>query len=337
MTKRLVSVTLALIMLLGLFTATAASAAEVRILSTRNLKVGQMATVKFRDSSGTPVSVHWESDNPSVLTTTASGTVQGIKSGTAIVSAMWNGSPYGIKINVSSTSVSISKKSATLKVGQKLTLTLKNANASKVKWSTSNRKIATVSSKGVVKAKKAGKATITAKYGSKKFTCKVTVKNSSMTVKQAFNKVKNYLTQKGKYSDYGGNNRYAVTTSISGFSYTLAYYTKSNMIAFYSEYDTTGVSLFVYNGAKARSAFYRYGDNSDYEYLYYSANFTKSAYKSKSTRLKYEHALGKKQNSEQINNEANSMLSRVVADFNSICYNNSKVNLKNLGFKNWDK
>ena len=138
-------------------------------------------------------------------------------------------------------------------------------------------------------------------------------------------------------SDYGGNNRYAVTTSISGFSYTLAYYTKSNMIAFYSEYDTTGVSLFVYNGAKARSAFYRYGDNSDYEYLYYSANFTKSAYKSKSTRLKYEHALGKKQNSEQINNEANSMLSRVVADFNSICYNNSKVNLKNLGFKNWDK
>lgn len=45
-----------------------------------------------------------------------------------------------------------------------------------VKWSTSNKKIATVSSKGKVTGKKAGTCTVTAKVGSKSFKCKITVK-----------------------------------------------------------------------------------------------------------------------------------------------------------------
>lgn len=44
----------------------------------------------------------------------------------------------------------------------------------KVTYKTSNKKIATVSSKGVIKAKKAGTSTITVKSGSK--TVKVKVK-----------------------------------------------------------------------------------------------------------------------------------------------------------------
>ncbi len=44
-----------------------------------------------------------------------------------------------------------------------------------VKWSSSNKKVATVTSKGKVTAKKEGKATIKAKVGKKTFTCKVTV------------------------------------------------------------------------------------------------------------------------------------------------------------------
>ena len=56
-----------------------------------------------------------------------------------------------------------------------VTLKLKN-NKAKVKWSSSNKKIATVSKKGKVKGKKAGKATITAKVGKKKYKCKITVK-----------------------------------------------------------------------------------------------------------------------------------------------------------------
>lgn len=71
--------------------------------------------------------------------------------------------------------VKLNKTKITLYVGKTATLKLKN-NKQKVKWSSSNKKVATVSSKGKVKGIKKGKATITAKVGKKKYTCKVTVK-----------------------------------------------------------------------------------------------------------------------------------------------------------------
>jgi uncharacterized protein YkwD len=51
----------------------------------------------------------------------------------------------------------------------------------KVKWSSSNHKIATVSKKGRVKGKKSGKCTVTAKVCGIKFKCKVTVKSLKKT------------------------------------------------------------------------------------------------------------------------------------------------------------
>ena len=68
----------------------------------------------------------------------------------------------------------LNKKQAVLVKGEKLTLKLKNTK--KVpKWSAGNKKVAVVSKKGVVTAKKKGKATITITAGKKKVTCKVTV------------------------------------------------------------------------------------------------------------------------------------------------------------------
>lgn len=71
--------------------------------------------------------------------------------------------------------VKLNKTKLSLYVGKTYTLKLKN-NKKKIKWSTSNKKVATVSSKGKVKARKKGSATITAKVGKKKYKCKVTVK-----------------------------------------------------------------------------------------------------------------------------------------------------------------
>lgn len=70
----------------------------------------------------------------------------------------------------------ISKKKATVTKGKTIKLRIKNAKGKKVRWSSSKKKIATVR-KGKVTAKKAGKTTITAKVGKKKFRCKITVKN----------------------------------------------------------------------------------------------------------------------------------------------------------------
>ncbi len=68
----------------------------------------------------------------------------------------------------------LNKTKLTISVGQKVTLKVKGSRK-KVKWSSSNKKVATVNQKGKVRAKKAGKATITAKIGKKKYRCKITV------------------------------------------------------------------------------------------------------------------------------------------------------------------
>ena len=73
------------------------------------------------------------------------------------------------------TSISISKKSVTLTKGKTYKLKMKNANAKKVKWSSKNKKVATVKN-GRITAKSVGKTTIIAKYKKKTYKCKVTVK-----------------------------------------------------------------------------------------------------------------------------------------------------------------
>ncbi len=71
--------------------------------------------------------------------------------------------------------VKLNKTKLSMNVGKTATLKLKN-NKKKVKWSSSNKKVAKVSAKGKVKGLKKGKATITAKVGKKKYKCEVTVK-----------------------------------------------------------------------------------------------------------------------------------------------------------------
>lgn len=68
----------------------------------------------------------------------------------------------------------LSAKNITLQAGKTKTLKAYGAKQT-VKWSSSNQKVATVNSQGVVKAKKAGTATITARFGSQSLKCKVTV------------------------------------------------------------------------------------------------------------------------------------------------------------------
>ena len=52
----------------------------------------------------------------------------------------------------------------------------------KVVWKSSKKKVATVSKKGKVKAKKPGKTTITAKVGKKKYKCKVMLKEKEQKI-----------------------------------------------------------------------------------------------------------------------------------------------------------
>lgn len=81
------------------------------------------------------------------------------------------------QVNVEAKSkIKINKKIVTIKMGKTTKLKLKN-NKKKIKWSSKNKKIATVSQKGIVKGKREGKTTIIAKVGKKKYKCKVIVKD----------------------------------------------------------------------------------------------------------------------------------------------------------------
>lgn len=68
----------------------------------------------------------------------------------------------------------LNKKNATLTVGTKLHLKLKN-NTKKIRWISSNQKVAKVSNRGLVTARARGSARITAKAGGKKYLCRIKV------------------------------------------------------------------------------------------------------------------------------------------------------------------
>lgn len=81
----------------------------------------------------------------------------------------------------------LSKTKLTMTLGQKKTLKVKNTKK-KVKWKSSNAKIVKVSKKGVLTARKAGKATVRAMVGKKTLRCKVTVKKRKNMAGQASGK-----------------------------------------------------------------------------------------------------------------------------------------------------
>ena len=128
--------------------------------------------------------VTWTSSNTKVATVSR-GTVKAVGAGTATITAKTvNGKKATCKVTVqiSPTKVKLSKTSVSLNKGKtttiKATVTPSNATNKKVTWTTSNKKVATVSN-GKITAKGVGTATITVKTANgKKATCKVTVKSS---------------------------------------------------------------------------------------------------------------------------------------------------------------
>ena len=87
------------------------------------------------------------------------------------------------------TKITLNAKSKTLTVGKSFQLKVKSVKPTKaskaVTYKSSNKKVATVSSKGKITAKKAGTATITVTMKSgAKATCKVTVKNPTVKLQK---------------------------------------------------------------------------------------------------------------------------------------------------------
>ena len=150
------------------------------------LKVKQ-ATTKVQVYNLTPGDAikSWTSSNTKIVKVTDSGKIIAQnKTGTANVTVtLLSGKTATIKVKVQKGAVKTTKisglKNTTLKAKKKLTLVpviYPITSVQKVTYKSSNKKVATVSSKGVVTAKKKGKTVITVKSGSKKVSIKITVK-----------------------------------------------------------------------------------------------------------------------------------------------------------------
>ena len=113
-------------------------------------------------------------------------------------------------MNVEAASIKLNATSLTLKNVRSYTLKVK-ITSKKVTWTSSNKKVATVSSKGVVKAVKNGTCYIYAKVSGKKLKCKVTVKTPDQKkIKDSdYVRVKDYIPS--LYVDL----RYATTNNFT--------------------------------------------------------------------------------------------------------------------------
>lgn len=146
-----------------------------------SLSAGQSKTLTV---SGTTEAVSWSSSNKAVATVNSSGKVTAKKTGSATITATVGSTKLTCSVTVKKPV--ISAKAFTITAGQKKTLKV-TGNAGKVTWKTSKSSVATVSSKGVVTAKKAGKAKITASVDGCKLTCTVTVKKNEYSASSASN------------------------------------------------------------------------------------------------------------------------------------------------------
>ena len=158
---------------------------------------GKTVTLKATaaPASANNKAVTWTTSNKKIATVDAKGVVKGIAKGTATITATakdGSGVKASCKITVRQpvTKITLSKTSASILKGKTVTLKATaapaSANNKAVTWTTSNKKVATVTSKGVVKGIAKGTATITAtaKDGSGvKATCKITVKQPVTSLK----------------------------------------------------------------------------------------------------------------------------------------------------------
>ncbi len=168
---------------------------NVEVVAGKTVKL--VATVANADPSVDAPVVTWVSSNTSVATVDADGVIKGVKAGTASITvtatqgedtfsatATVTVKPAVVKVS----KITLNKTSVSVYNGKtvKLTATVapSNATSKAITWSTTNKRVATVTSGGVVKGVKPGTAYVraTAKDGSKKYgQCKVTVKAQKAT------------------------------------------------------------------------------------------------------------------------------------------------------------
>lgn len=142
----------------------------------KTLYVKGKDTVTLKADTNLSDKITWSSSNKKVAIVNSKGVVTAKAKGTAVITATCGEYKATCKVSVKTPTLKLAKTSASIKVGKKTTIKATATPTGTVKYTSSNKKIATVSSKGVVTGKKKGTAKITVTCNGVSKTFKVTVK-----------------------------------------------------------------------------------------------------------------------------------------------------------------
>lgn len=152
------------------------AASTVRLSKSSAILIkGQMLQLKV---TGTKSKVKWYTSKSSIATVSQSGKVTAKNKGIAVITAKIGRKKYNCKIIVETPK--ISKRYIKISVGKTYQLKV-SGTKQKIKWISSNKRVATVNNKGFVIAKSIGVANIYANIGNIKIICKVNVKSKRIT------------------------------------------------------------------------------------------------------------------------------------------------------------
>ncbi|MGN1126642.1 MAG: Ig-like domain-containing protein [Ruminococcus sp.] len=159
----------------------------------------------------------YKSSNTKVAKVSSKGKVTGVKKGSAVITVKNHGVSKKFRVTVKNPKLNATSK--TLYKGKSFTLKV-TGKIGKAKFSSSNKKVATVSSSGKITAKKKGSATITVKANGVTLKCKVTVKLPKKRVSVKISKTSLTLYNSSTYK-----------LSVSGGSGTIKWSSSNSRVA----------------------------------------------------------------------------------------------------------
>lgn len=161
-------------------------ATDVKAANSKSVTMLENSTIKWKyfvfPQNTTNKTLIWKSSNNKIAKVDKNGSqyvsIKGIKPGKCeLLSVLKNGTKVTVNVVVKARNPKLNYTKKALLLGETVKLKLNYAKNT-VKYSSSNKNIATVTKNGTVKAKNRGKCTIWVKCGKKKYGCKITVKKT---------------------------------------------------------------------------------------------------------------------------------------------------------------
>lgn len=160
----------------------------------------------------------FSSNDKSVASVNTYGKVTAKKAGTAVITAKIKNGEASCKVKVNKTTIQLSAKQLSIEIGYSAKLKATASTGHPIKFKSDKTSVASINEDGVITAKKAGTATVTATADKTSVSCKVTVKQPKLTLNHTSvslyrkEKIKLSVTSSSKHAPKWKTNKKSVAT-----------------------------------------------------------------------------------------------------------------------------